>query len=66
MQRFRRTEESMIQILNFSKIINISKTKITPIANTKFYNLDQIIKNIQITNQNDSIKILGIYFTNDL
>ena len=68
------TEESITQILNFFKkyeiatgaTINISKTTITPLANAKLYNLDQKIKNIQITKPNYFIKILGIYFTNDL
>ena len=64
----------MIQILNFFKkyelttgaTTNISKTKIGPLANGRLYNLDKKNKNIQITNPNDFIKILGIYFTNDL
>ena len=68
------TEESITQILNFFKkyeiatgaTINISKATITPLANAKLYNLDQKIKNIQITKPNYFIKILGIYFTNDL
>ena len=46
------TEESIIQILNFFKkyeiatgaTINISETKVTPLANVKIYNLDQKTK----------------------
>ena len=44
----------------------ISKTKITPLANAKIYNLDQKIKNIQIKKPIEFVKILGIYFTNNL
>ena len=36
------------------------------LANAKIYNLDQKIKNIQITKTNEFIKILGIYFNKDL
>ena len=62
------TEESIMQILNLATgaTINISKTNIAPLANAKIDNLDQKIENTQITNPNDFIKILGIYFTNDL
>ena len=68
------TEESIIQILLFFRkyeiatgaIINLSKTKITALADAKLYNLDQKIKSIPITKPNDFIKILGIYFTTDL
>ena len=46
------TEESIIQTLNFFKkyeiatgaTINISETKVTPLANVKIYNLDQKTK----------------------
>ena len=46
------TEESIIQTLNFFKkyeiatgaAINISETKVTPLANVKIYNLDQKTK----------------------
>ena len=62
------TEESIMQILNLATgaTINISKTNIAPLANAKIDNLDQKIENTQITNPNDFIKILGMYFTNDL
>ena len=36
------------------------------LANAKIYNLDQKIKNIQITKTNEFIKIFGIYFNKDL
>ena len=68
------TEESILEILTFSKkyeiatgaTINVSKTIITPLANAKIYNLDKKIQNIQISNSADFVKILGIYFKNNL
>ena len=67
-------EDSIVEILNFFKqyelatgaTINISKTKITPLANATIYNLDQKIQNIQMKKPTEFIKILGIYFTNNL
>ena len=67
-------EDSIVEILNFFKqyelatgaTINISKTKITPLANAAIYNLDQKIQNIQMKKPTEFIKILGIYFTNNL
>ena len=68
------TEESIIQILLFFRkyeiatgaTINLSKTKITTLADAELYNLDQKIKSIQIIKPNNFIKILDIYFTTDL
>ena len=68
------TEESIAEILNFFKkyeiatgaTINIWKTTITPLVNSKIYNLDKKIQNIQINNPKNFFKILGIYFSNDL
>ena len=68
------TEQSIIETLNFFKqynlatgtTINISKTKITPLANAKIYNIDKKIQNIKITDSEDFVKVLGIYFTKDL
>ena len=68
------TEESILEILTFFKkyeiatgaTINVSKTTITPLANAKIYNLDNKIQNIQISNSADFVKILGIYFKNNL
>ena len=63
-----------METLNFFKqynlaagtTINISKTKITPLANAKIYNIDKKIQNIKITDPEDFVKILRIYFTKDL
>ena len=68
------TEDSVVDILNFFKqyelaigaTINISKTKITALANVEIYDLDQKIQNIQIKKLTEFVKILGIYFTNNL
>ena len=63
-----------MEILNFFKqyelatdaTINISKRKITLLANAKIYNLDKKIQNMQIKETTEFVKILGIYFTNNL
>ena len=69
------TEESILEILNFFKkyelavgaTTNVSKKKITPLANAKIYNLDKKNpQNIQINDPEEFFKTLGIYFTNDL
>ena len=60
------TEDSIMQILNFFKkyqiatgaTINFAKTKILTLANAKLYNLDQKIKNMQITKPNEFLKYL--------
>ena len=71
---FALTEQSIIETLNFFKqynlatvaTINISKTKITPLANAKIYNIDKKIQNIKITDSEDFVKTLGIYFIKNL
>ena len=68
------TEKSIVGILNlFEKYeiatgatINTSKTITTPLANAKIYNLYKNINNLQINNPKNFIKILDIYFSNDL
>ena len=68
------TEESIVEILNFFKkyeivtgaTINISKTTMTPLANAKICNVDKKIRNVHINNPKNFVKILGIYFSNDL
>ena len=68
------TEDSIVEILNFFKqyelatdaTINVSKRKITLLANAKIYNLDEKIQNMQIKETTEFVKILGIYFTNNL
>ena len=60
------TEESITQILLFFRkyeiatgaTINLYKTKMMTLANGKIYNLDQKIKNIQITKTNELSKYL--------
>ena len=68
------TEKSIVGILNlFEKYeiatgatINTSKTITTPLANAKIYNLYKNINNLQINNPKNFVKILDIYFSNDL
>ena len=68
------TEESIVEILNFFKkyeiatgaTIIISKTTMTPLANAKICNVDKKIRNVHINNPKNFVKILGIYFSNDL
>ena len=68
------SEDSVVEILNFFKqyelatdaTIIIFKRKITLLANAKIYNLNQKIQNIQIKETTEFVKILGIYFTNNL
>ena len=68
------TEKSIAGILNlFEKYeiatgatINTSKTITTPLANAKIYNLYKNINNLQINNPKNFVKILDIYFSNDL
>ena len=65
------TEDSIIEILKFFQKyqtatgakINLSKTTIMLLANAKIYDLDKKITNIKIKG---AIKILGIYFTDNL
>ena len=71
---FELTEQSIIEIVNFFEqynletgaTINISKTTITPLANTKICNIDKNIQNVKINDSQDFVKILGIQFTKDL
>ena len=64
------TEQPTIEILNppeqynpaTGTTINISKTTITPLANAKIYNIDKKIQNLKISDPQDFVKILGIYF----
>ena len=61
------TEESIGEILKFFKkyeiatgaTINISKKIITPLANTKLYNLDKKVKSAQINNPKTLSKYLA-------
>lgn len=67
-------EKSILEIINFFKkygiatgaTITISRTKLIPLVNAKIYDLDNKIQDIQITDSHEFIKILSIYFTNDL
>ena len=68
------TENSIVEILKLFRtyelatgaIINISKTKITPLANAKIYNVDQKVQNIDIKKPTEFVKIFDIHFNNNL
>ena len=67
-------EESIIEIKNFltryektsGATINMNKTTITQLANTKIYNLQNKLENFKIIKNKELLKILGIYFSKDL
>ena len=46
--------------------INMNKTTITQLVNTKIYNLQNKLENFKIIKNKELLKILGIYFSKDL
>ena len=65
----------MIETIKFFKkyrktsgaTINISETKIIPLANAQIYNFQNKIQNFRITKSKEIFKVLeGIYFSKDL
>lgn len=67
-------EESIIDIIQFFRkyetasgaTINKNETKLIPLANARIHNLQNKIQNIKITKDREILKILGIFFSNNL